>query len=32
VAVVLGEGRMLPEFESGLTGVSAGERKTCQRG
>src|SRR5467141_3436122 len=28
VAVVLGEGRMLPEFESGLTGVSAGERKT----
>src|SRR5207245_9038418 len=28
VAVVLGEGRMLPEFEAGLTGVSAGERKT----
>src|SRR5436853_4458910 len=28
VAVVLGEGRMLPEFESGLAGVSAGEQKT----
>ena len=28
MAVVLGEGRMLPEFESGLTGVSAGEHKT----
>jgi trigger factor len=28
MAVVIGEGRMLPEFESGLTGVSAGERKT----
>src|SRR3989441_895767 len=27
VAVVLGEGRMLPEFESGLAGVSAGEHK-----
>ncbi len=28
MAVVIGEGRMLPEFESGLTGVSAGEQKT----
>jgi len=28
VAVVLGEGRMLPDFESGLAGVSAGEQKT----
>ncbi|HEY6242000.1 MAG TPA: trigger factor [Burkholderiales bacterium] len=28
LAVLLGEGRMLPEFEFGLTGVSAGERKT----
>jgi trigger factor len=28
VAVVLGEGRMLPEFESGLAGVSAGEHKS----
>ncbi len=28
VAVVLGDGRMLPEFESGITGVSAGEHKT----
>src|SRR5258708_7094452 len=27
VAVVLGEGRMLPEFESGLAGVSTGEHK-----
>ena len=27
VAVVLGEGRMLPDFESGLAGVSAGEHK-----
>jgi trigger factor len=27
MAVVLGEGRMLPEFESGLTGVRAGENK-----
>src|SRR6266704_277318 len=27
VAVVLGEGRMLPEFESGLADVSAGEHK-----
>jgi len=25
--VVIGEGRVLPEFESGLTGVKAGERK-----
>ena len=28
MAVVLGEGRMLPEFESNLSGVSAGEQKT----
>jgi trigger factor len=28
MAVVLGEGRMLPEFESGLTGLRAGESKT----
>jgi len=28
MAVVIGEGRMLPEFESGLTGVSAAEQKT----
>jgi len=28
MAVVIGEGRVLPEFESGLTGVSAGEQKT----
>jgi trigger factor len=28
MAVVLGEGRMLPDFESGLSGVSAGEHKT----
>ncbi|HZF19311.1 MAG TPA: trigger factor [Burkholderiales bacterium] len=28
MAVVLGEGRMLPDFESGLAGVTAGERKT----
>ena len=27
VAVVLGEGRMLPDFESGLAGVGAGEYK-----
>jgi len=27
MAVVLGEGRMLPDFESGLAGVTAGERK-----
>jgi trigger factor len=27
VTVVLGEGRMLPEFESGLAGVKAGEQK-----
>lgn len=27
LAVVIGEGRVLPEFESGLTGVSAGEQK-----
>lgn len=26
--VVLGEGRVLPEFESGLTGVKAGEQRT----
>jgi trigger factor len=30
MAVVIGEGRVLPEFESGLTGVSAGEQKTFQ--
>jgi trigger factor len=28
MAVVLGEGRVLPEFESALTGVQAGEQKT----
>jgi trigger factor len=28
MAVVLGEGRMLPDFESGLSGVQAGEQKT----
>src|SRR5216683_1023879 len=28
MAVVIGEGRVLPEFESGLTGASAGEQKT----
>lgn len=28
MTVVVGEGRMLPEFESGLNGVSAGEQKT----
>jgi trigger factor len=28
MAVVIGAGRVLPEFESGVTGVSAGERKT----
>jgi trigger factor len=28
VALVLGEGRMLPEFEAGLSGVAAGEQKT----
>jgi len=28
MAVVIGEGRVLPEFESGLNGVSAGEQKT----
>jgi trigger factor len=28
MAVVLGEGRMLPDFESGLAGVTAGEQKT----
>jgi trigger factor len=27
MAVVIGEGRVLPEFEAGLTGVSAGEQK-----
>jgi len=27
MAVILGEGRMLPEFESGLAGVQAGEQK-----
>lgn len=26
--VVLGEGRMLPDFEAGLTGVTAGQNKT----
>jgi trigger factor len=30
MAVVIGEGRVLPEFEAGLTGVGAGERKTFQ--
>ncbi len=28
VPVVLGEGRMLPDFETGLAGMSAGETKT----
>src|SRR5262245_6671527 len=28
MAVVLGEGRMLADFEAGLTGVQAGEQKT----
>ncbi len=28
VPVVVGAGRMLPEFEAGLAGMSAGERKT----
>jgi len=28
MAVVIGEGRVLPDFEAGLTGVSAGEQKT----
>jgi trigger factor len=28
MAVVLGEGRLLPEFESSLSGVSAGEQKS----
>jgi trigger factor len=28
MAVVIGEGRVLPDFEAGLTGVSAGEHKT----
>jgi trigger factor len=28
VAFVLGEGRMLPEFEAGVTGMKAGESKT----
>jgi trigger factor len=28
MAVVIGEGRVLPQFESGLTGVSAGEQKS----
>jgi trigger factor len=27
MAVVIGEGRVLPDFEAGLTGVGAGERK-----
>jgi trigger factor len=27
-AVVLGEGRMLPDFEAGLSGAAAGERKS----
>lgn len=28
VAVVIGEGRMLPDFEAGLTGMTAGQTKT----
>src|SRR5258708_6332097 len=28
MAVVIGEGRVLPDFEAGLTGVSAGEQKS----
>ena len=28
VAVVIGEGRMLPDFEAGLTGMTAGQAKT----
>jgi trigger factor len=30
VPVVLGEGQMLPDFEAGLTGASAGEEKDIQ--
>jgi trigger factor len=30
VVVVLGEGRMLAEFESGISGAAAGEQKTFQ--
>ena len=30
VPIVLGEGGMLPDFEAGLTGMSAGEEKTVQ--
>jgi trigger factor len=30
VPIVLGEGGMLPDFEAGLTSVSAGEEKTIQ--
>ncbi|HEX7375019.1 MAG TPA: trigger factor [Steroidobacteraceae bacterium] len=32
VAVVLGGGRMLKDFESGITGLKAGERKTIDVG
>jgi trigger factor len=28
MAIVIGEGRVLPEFEAGVTGVRAGERKS----
>lgn len=28
IALVIGEGRLLPEFEAGVTGAGAGERKT----
>jgi trigger factor len=28
IALVIGEGRLLPEFETGVTGAKAGERKT----
>jgi trigger factor len=31
VPVVLGEGRMLPDFETGLTGMSAGETRDFRR-
>lgn len=30
VPVVLGEGRMLPDFETGLTGMASGETKTFE--
>jgi trigger factor len=30
VAIILGQGRMLPDFEAGLKGVKAGEEKTIE--